>query len=134
MSAYIAQTDLEDIFGRDNIAVWSNLDGETGADAMRIAKAIEAAEEEVENRFRDGKYAIPFSPVAKKIKDWCAKLAGLWLFENRPGFKSSDETWEGFTGMKESVDLEIDAYTSGQRILPCSLIDGIQPSAPVVVT
>lgn len=133
MGAYIAQSDLEDIFGKDNIAVWSNLDGEPDADAVRIAKAIEYAEEDIENRFRGGKYALPFSPAAKVIKDWCAKLAGLWLFESRPGFKSSDEAWEGYTGMKESVNAEIDAYTGGQRALPCTLIGEIQPGAPVVV-
>jgi len=135
MGKYVSKADLENVFGKDNIATWSNLDGEAGADEARIATAIAVAEEDIENRFRDGRYAIPFSPIPLVVKDWCARLAGIWLFENRPGFNKSDEEKEGFEDVRDIIDREIEAYTSGQRRLACTLVDSgnKQVGGPVVV-
>lgn len=133
MSNYISQSDIEDVFGKDNVAVWSNLDGETGAETARIARAIAIAEEDVENRFRGGKYLLPFSPIPEVVKNWCATLAGIWLFENRPGYKTTDEEWEGFTKLEEKVGDDIDAYTSGARQLDTGLASATGAEGPTVV-
>lgn len=130
---YIAQADIEDVFGKDNVATWSNLDGEAGADTTRINSAIEWAEEEVQNRFREGRYKLPFSPIPKVLKYWCAALAGLWLFENRPGYKYTKEQLEGFNLVRERVDKDIDSYNSGQRVLDCELAHSDAADAPQVV-
>ena len=134
MGAYVAKANIENVFGKDNVARWSNLDGEVGADAARITLAIETAEEDVENRFRDGRYAVPFSPTTSKtIRNWCARLAGIWLFENRPAFNKSENQKEGFQDLKDDIASEIEAYTSGQRKLSCTLADEVRNAGPVVV-
>lgn len=131
--AYIVQADIENVFGKDNVARWSNLDGEVGADVTRIATAISVAEEDVENRFRGGKYAIPLTPASQIIKSWCARLAGIWLFENRPSYNKAETQGEGFQDMKDAVDSEVEMYTSNQRILPCNLVDDVHEAGPVAV-
>lgn len=133
MGTYIGQSDIEDVFGTSNVAHWSNLAGGTGADTVRIARAIAVAEEDVENRFRGSEYAIPFAPIPEVVKNWCAVLAGLWLFESRPGFNKTAEEEEGFTTMREKIDSEIDAYRSGQRKLSSNKVSSKQPGAPVVI-
>jgi phage gp36-like protein len=133
MSDYIEKADIEDVFGKDNVATWSNLDGDPGADATRIATAISVAEEDVNNRFRGGKYSIPLAPVSDIVKNWCARLAGIWLFENRPSFNKSETQKEGFQDMKDGVDSEVEMYTSGQRVLPCTLASDVYGMGPVAV-
>ncbi|RLC38156.1 hypothetical protein DRH27_02960 [Candidatus Falkowbacteria bacterium] len=132
MGTYISQSDVENVFGEDNVLVWSDLDASDSVDATRIATGIATAEEDVENRFRDGDYAIPFSSALSTIKDWCAKLAGLWLYECRPK-RDSDTDDEYYAKMREQVDVDIDAYTSGQRRLNLTRADSGSPRAPVVV-
>lgn len=131
---YATQSDIEDIFGKDNVAIWSNLDGETGADTTRIARAITYAEENVENRFRSGKYALPFNPIPAVVVHWVATLAGLWLFENRPDYKNAKEDEvKGFKDMRDALEVDIEAYVSGQRQLASNKVDTTQPSSPVVI-
>lgn len=136
MAKYIAQSDIEDVFGVDNVALWSNLDNSDDmADTVRIAKAIEYAEEDIENRFRESRYAVPFvgttGNIPKVLIDWMAKIAGLWLFECRP--KVVDEEEISFDDMKKSIDSEIAAYHSGQRRLALTLAETNIPGAPIVM-
>lgn len=115
MGNYITQSNIENAFGQDNIAIWSNLDGGTTVDADRIAAAISYAESMIDDTFRNGRYAVPFSPVPAMVVDWASKLAGVWLFMCRPKFKRDKETAEGFIDIREMVLDEMDAYTSGRR-------------------
>ena len=131
--SYAAKTDIESVFGKDNVARWSNLDGETGADATRITTAIAVADEDIENRFRGGRYAIPFIVASETVKSWCARLAGIWLFENRPSYNKAETQKEGFQNMKDGIDSEIEMYTSGQRLLPCKFAEDVENTGPAVV-
>lgn len=133
MGTYISQSDVEDTFGTDNIAVWSDLSGAGSADTTRIARAIEYAEEDIENRFRDGRYALPFSPIPNVIKNWCAVIAGIWLFDSRPGFKHTEEETEGFNKLLTRTEATIDCYTSGQRRLETALKAECEKGGPAVV-
>lgn len=131
--AYAVTADLWNAFGKDNIARWSNLDGEVGADTTRIASAIATAGEDIDNRFRDGRYAIPFTPACKTVTNWCARLAGIWLFETRPAFNKGETQKEGFQDVKDAIDSEVEMYTSGQRTLPCDFASEVENTGPVVV-
>lgn len=134
MGVYVAKADIENVFGKDNVARWSNLDGEVGADTTRIAFAIATAEEDVENRFRDGRYALPFVPVTNKtVMNWCARLAGIWLFENRPAFNKSETQKEGFQDLKDDIASEIESYTSGQRKLNCGTANEVRNAGPIAL-
>lgn len=133
MGTYISQTDVENVFGVDNVKTWSDIDASGSTDTTRVAKGISVAEEDVENRFRDGDYAVPFSSAVETLKDFMAKLAGLWLYENRPKH-SSDDNNEYYAKLREQVDIDIEAYTSGQRKLNINRSETDTPRAPVVVS
>ena len=134
--SYIGQSDIESRFGTTNVAKWSNLDNTTTtADADRIEAAILYAEDYVENRFRNGPYALPFQAVSGtlyQLIDWCAKLAGIWLYEHR-GLR--DENAEGnlLGDMKSDVEREIDNCLAGITRLNAIRAEGDSPTAPVCV-
>ncbi len=134
MGSYIGQTDIEDVFGQDNVAKWSQLDNDVNtADTSRITKSITYAEETVNDRFRNSRYAVPFTgTISEKIKEWCAKLAGIWLYENR-GIRDTNTEGNKFTGMKDDVNEEINKYLSGARQLNATAHDGSAPTAPFIV-
>ena len=131
--SYSVQADIENVFGKDNVARWSNLDGEAGADTARIATAIAVADEDIDNRFRGGRYALPLNPASETVKNWSARLAGIWLFENRPSYNKAENQNEGFQEMGDKVDSQIEMYTSGQRQLLCTFAADVEDAGPVVV-
>ena len=138
---YIAKADIENRFGKVNVAVWSNLDGGEDADDPRIEVGILFAEADVNNRFLAGRYQIPFafaSGVDPVLKDWCAILAGEWLYTSR-GIR--DEKAGERIGLlvqgdertgKLGVDARITLYLSDQSRFNAKRVD-TQPSAPVAV-
>jgi phage gp36-like protein len=133
--AYSTRTDLENKFGVDNILKWSDIECNGSVDASRIALAITTADEDIDDRFRATRYSLPFSPVPRKVSEWSAVLAGIWLFDSRPEFRETDKV-EAFAIIRENVDKEIDDYVSGKRIFKKDTgVDtaGTSPSAPSVV-
>jgi phage gp36-like protein len=132
--AYSAQTNLESKFGVDNIAKWSDIENSGAVNVSRIALAIAAADEDIDDRFRATRYSLPFSPIPRKVAEWSAVLAGLWLFDSRPEFHESDKI-EAFANIRDNVDSEIDDYASGKRIFKkeTGVDTTIAPSAPAVV-
>ncbi|HPS52794.1 MAG TPA: DUF1320 family protein, partial [Phycisphaerae bacterium] len=86
--SYATKSEIESVFGKSNVASWSNLDNEmSGADDTRIASAISYADSIINARLRGGRYALPLvnsqGTVPGLVKDWAAKLAGVWLYECR---------------------------------------------------
>jgi len=132
MGAYVDKADVENTFGVDNVAAWSDLTGAGSADATRIALAITYAEGLINDSFRDGRYAIPFSPIPVVLKDWCAKLAGVWLFFNRPLYGKNQEAASGFIDVRTMVLDEVNSYTSGRRKFSATLSTVLGVNAPVV--
>lgn len=83
---YCTQSDIEDIFGTQNVAQWSNLDNVTQtADTNRIARALQHATDEINTTFRGGIYAVPLvlNSGAGTVVAWAAKIAGIWMYNNR---------------------------------------------------
>lgn len=109
----VTQADLERVFGVENIRVWSHLepdvDASEGADTSRIADAIEAATNEVNDMFRPLKfYADPLPTTNSTIRDWIATKAGVWLFTSRPsGGGDAAATWADKIDL---VDRAIEKY------------------------
>jgi phage gp36-like protein len=105
------QSDIENAFGIDNVRIWSNLDGSTDvADTNRIAAAIAYAEDYIDSRFRGSRFVVPFSSPTPLIVNWCARLAGMWLYESRP--ESGDEG-KNFSELRNEVELEISQCLAG---------------------
>lgn len=87
--AYCEDSDIEQIFGTENVDFWADLSGsdEASTKAARKEWARELATEMVDNILRGTPYAVPAkSPsgsTPKTIVDLTARLAGLWLYEAR---------------------------------------------------
>ena len=110
--AYIVQADIEAAFGVDNVRIWSNLDGDTNTtDTARVASAIAYAEDVVNSRFRGSKYSVPVTATAM-VKNWCARLAGMWLFESRPA-PADEKAGDNFMDVRETVMSEISQCLAG---------------------
>ena len=135
MGRYISQSDIEAVFGADNVAGWSNLDNaQAAADEARVAAAIAHAEAVVDDRFRGGPYAVPLRGAGgtpRAVIDWAARLAGIRLWEAR-GLAAAGEAGDPMAAMRQGVHAEIDQYLSGRRRLD-ALPAGEAPTGPVVV-
>lgn len=133
--AYITQTDIENVFGATNVRAWSNLDSNASTtNTTRIASAIAYAEQIINDRFRDSRYALPLSGAGVVIvTDWAAKLAGVWLYSSR-GFRQNDDGTEGNRILfhRREVEEMMDLYLSGSRSLDCALRHSSDPQAPFV--
>ncbi len=132
MGRYIVQGDIENVFGVDNVATWSNLQNNTtAADTARITKGIEWAEDRLDSMFRTSRYVIPFAgTITEEIKYWVSVMAGSWLHRPR-GLRETDLK-DKIAALMETVEDDIQAHQSGQRRLNLALIE-TQPNSPVVV-
>lgn len=132
---YIGSADVEAVWGVDNVARWSNLDNDdAAANERRIQAAIDTAERIINDRFTGSRYAVPLSATTDRlfqVIDWAAKLAGVWLYQNRGIRDEDDQTSGKMSATKIEVQADIDLYFAGTRILNAAIIeDG--PTAPVI--
>lgn len=136
---YIAQSDVEDLFGVENVADWSDLSGSGIADTNRIDRSIDYAEDRIDDHFRQGRYAIPFqftAGIPQTVKFWAGAYAGQWLYMSR-GLRDEaageriERLIRGIDGVG-GVEADINQYLAGQRALQAAQVD-TQPRAPVVV-
>jgi len=131
--AYSTQSDIEALYGVQNVAEWSNLENDgSGASTSRIDTANEYAAAYVDDRFRDGPYAIPFvglSGTPRVLVDWCAKIAGAWLYRSRPPHSREQDRMED---VLIGIDNEMDSYLQGGRKMN-AMRGGTGPSVPFVV-
>jgi hypothetical protein len=116
--AYITKADVEAVFGVSNVASWANLDPslerDAPADEQRVADAITWAEEQVEDRFRDGPYVVPFVNGGRTLKNWCATYAGHWLYRSR-GLNDEAGGSDRVSRLLAAANAEIDAVLAGMR-------------------
>ena len=136
MALYAQQVDLEDTWGEDNIITWSNRDNTTQtANTVRIEKALDLADEWIDDQFRGGRYQIPFSPAGSAlpatIREWATIYAGTWLYRTR-GLRSTDKKDKVMEVLK-ITETEMQQYKTGaQRRLNVRL-SATEPDAPSIV-
>lgn len=131
--SYCDGTDIEDRFGVENVARWSQLDNDvTTADLARVQAAITWAEATIDDFLREGPYTIPLSPVVQTVRTWAATLAGHWLYSSR-GLR--DETPDGSFIQQhfDRVMTEMARVRSGVVRIDVGRAGSYQPSAAVVV-
>jgi len=139
--SYATQKDAEDRWGRENIATWGNLDGDTAAARKdRVDAAIRYADGYINDRFRGGRYTVPFAALDTTaldvVRTWATALVAWWLRGSRPEGGEADPLAEAISNAKEAADDEMGAYLSGQRSLnaqPVTAGSGGRATAPVVV-
>jgi phage gp36-like protein len=121
-TTYAAQSDIEDIFGITNVAVWSQLDPTQppgAADTDRIQTALNYASAKIISFFfNQGNYATPLVPLNNDVllvTRWAATLAGVWLYQSR-GLR--DDTPEGnkYSEMARLVIAEMGPYRAQQKL------------------
>ena len=66
------------------------------------------------------------------VKDWCAKLAGIWLYESR-GMQDDNDEGNKLSDMKDDVHADIGMYLSGQKKLSATEAHTDVPEGPTVV-
>ena len=106
--AYISQTNIEDVYGTENVRVWSNMDSESETtDTARVARMIAIAESKVNAKFRGSAYTVPLSGTdLPLVQDWCARLAGGLLYRAR-GAQDTNEPVNGASTAETDVMAEI---------------------------
>lgn len=111
------QSDIENVFGVENVRLWSNLDPDaTATDTDRVALALATAADDVDGMFRGGNRTdlLPLPSGNYLVTDWIAKKAGVWLYQSRPTGGTGDAA-VSYSDMIEAVDKQIGQYISGAR-------------------
>ena len=113
---YSVRTDVEALFGAENVKKWADLDGngiEVDIDA-RVTKAIEYADGEIDDTLRGGRYAIPISgTVPVTVIQISARKAGIWLYHLR----SAEDENSAIANHAEEVQLILAKILSGEMTL-----------------
>lgn len=136
MGNYISQSDIEDRYGVDNVAAWSNLDqDDSQTNAARVTSAIAYAEQYIDDRLRGSRYSLPLTGnsanALNTIKTIAATVAGQWLYESR-GMTKDAVIAEKMLINEDRIEKQLNGYLSGAMKLDAALA-GSGPSAPVVV-
>ena len=113
--AYACDTDIWNVFGQNNIAQWSNMDGGYTQNDARVQAALNWADATIQSLFREyGNYIYPLAPTNEGIiivQYWDAVLAGTWLYESR-GLRDEDDLGNHLASLKKRVLAEINDYRS----------------------
>lgn len=95
MAAYCAQSDIEQMFGADNVSTadgWADIDkdGDAGKITARITRAIAVSSERIDDVLRLSPYAASYENASgtrsPTITDLAAALAGIWLYERKGAY------------------------------------------------
>jgi phage gp36-like protein len=119
---YATQTDVENKFGRSNVAIWSDLDNDGTADVARIQEALDHADADIDGFMRDGPYTVPLvlgTSGQHVVHDWAATLAGAWLYNSR-GIRADDPIETKIARMVEATYEDMRLYKGLIRHLDAS--------------
>lgn len=83
--SYCTREDIDREYGRTNVDKWADLENTESGDDIddRVDWAIALGDVEIDDRLRDGPYAIPFTSPPRRIVRLCAIWAGLMLYQSR---------------------------------------------------
>lgn len=131
---YSTQSNVEAVFGADNIAQWGQINPDDDANdvATAVTNAIAWADAEIDGVFTDGPYPLPFAPVPTLVQHWSAVLAGAYLYRRRGIVQDMDDEGNKVEALTKEVRHQMGWYVSGSKRLQQDLShDG--PTSPQVV-
>ncbi len=121
---YSAQSDIELIFGEENVNRWMDVDNTDNVTKKnnRVNWANQMAQAYIDSRLSSGHYAVPFtSPYPPMITYMAASLAGAYLYDTRRVVDS--DTDDRISQQRKNVDLWLKQVNRGQlRILDAQAI------------
>jgi phage gp36-like protein len=135
--SYCTRADIEMIFGRTNVQVWADMEGDENEDEItaRIARAIAVTTVALHDRIRQSRYVLPLEALSDSeetdalatIVDLAARMAGLWLHDNR-GIIERDENGnilDNLAHQRRIVASTIQSILLGEILLDCETDDDI---------
>jgi len=133
--SYATRSDLNEVFGKPNVDKWADLDndGVSATITARITKALAVADDEVNNRLRNGLYALPIvlseggTPVV--IVDAAAKIAGCWLYTSRGLADTGDGEKSNPEKLRDEARDALAEIRGGNLILDAELAHSVVPEA-----
>ena len=131
--AYGDRTNVEDVYGVDNVYTWANINGDGDATqiGVRITWALGKAYRRINSRLRNRGFVIPFaSPYPDEIIDIEAELAGFYLYQARM-LDGEDRTKNNLAHMHKYAEDKINEIVSGDTKLDVAITD--HTDAPFVV-
>jgi len=141
MGLYAAKQDLIDWIGEKNLTEISVVDNDSNEpNDGRIDVAIARGQATINNKFRTGFYAIPFSfsdeDSIQQVREWNVVLAVVWLWRARR-INSPNNTKKAkanfFEDNEKRVRAEMASVLAGATRLNAATVEDDHPTAPVVV-
>jgi len=89
VSRYCTRSDIERVFGAENLSRWASIESDVDPDVTdsRIAHAIDIAEAEVDSILAGSPLRVPVATTPDGtptlIREAAATLAGVYLYESR---------------------------------------------------
>ena len=90
--SYCQRSDLENVYGKVNVAKWADLDNneDNAAITARIDAAIVSSVAKLDGWMRNKAYDVPFvAPLDPLVVEISARFAGIYLYEAR-GYANDD--------------------------------------------
>lgn len=135
MGRYIDKEDIYNVFGKVNVAKWSNLDNRDESyspDVARITVAIAYAEDYVDARLAAGVYAVPVEDPPSLLVDITAKIAGVWLYQSRGIDDFADQEDDPIARHKVEAERTINRILRGEIGLG-AVMSGVHTTHPKVI-
>lgn len=119
VGTYGSQTDMENVFGTQNIAQYSDINNtENGsADGTRVQAASDYADSQINAFFADGPFTvpIPFTETWASVMaaNWYAVIAGVWMYSNRGSRDEKDNIGAKYAKMLNGAYRQMGLCKSG---------------------
>lgn len=122
---YCNLTDLYNIYGQQNIIIYSDVSNTdpsaASLDTTRVQAALDDADSSIDMAMLDGRYSVPLAmgPIARdKMKDIAATFAGYWLYKSR-GIREDSTDGDKYSKMVAEAERKLALIKSGFYRLDC---------------
>lgn len=130
--SYADRTDIDNVFGTDNVTTWADLNnsGDAGEVAARVAWALDLSYSRLNARLRGGPYVVPLSePVDEVVVNMQATMAGLLLHDSR-GYDDSGKRRDPLGVHRKVLEADIRMVRAGHLRLDA---EGEASAVPAVL-
>lgn len=136
--SYATRDDIEAQFGAVNVATWADLDEDSDAGKItaRITRALEAADQQIDDALRGGPYEVPITAAGAVVtlRDIATRLAAVWLYESR-GVQESDDNGRPIHRLswhRQEAERQLTRIRAGALVLDAPLARSDVSSAPQI--